>query len=304
MLEVASELVGRDDFAPKQARISLREQGSDRWELGLFGSDSLQAAHDVAEGAVDFAIVNPATIATKALRGVEPFQEPIPLRAVATIPSHDQLGVAISRDVGIDTLTGIAVERPALRVSLRGARPDHSVHAVVDDTLEAAGFGLDELREWGGEVTYHSGIPHQEPRLSAIRNGEVDLLIDEGIYNWVDIAIDFGLRFLPIDERPLTSLEADGYRRSIIEARDYKLLTEDVATLDFSGFLIYTHERVPDEMVAAFCDAMASRQDRIPWQGGPTLPLHRMVSDAADAPIPIPFHRAAESYWRNSGYLG
>jgi TRAP-type uncharacterized transport system substrate-binding protein len=56
-------------------------------------------------------------------------------------------------------------------------------------------------------------------------------------------------------------------------------------------------------MVEAFCRAMLARRDRIPWQGGPTLPLERMVVDAEDAPIPIPLHAAAGRVWREAGLL-
>lgn len=38
-------------------------------------------------------------------------------------------------------------------------------------------------------------------------------------------------------------------------------------------------------------------------QGGPTLPLEDMVTDTIDAPIPIPFHPAAEATWRRHGLL-
>lgn len=303
MLEVASELVGRADFAPKQAQISLRQQGAGSWEMSLFGSDALSAAHEVAAGRVDFAIVNPATVVHKAIQGRDPFPAPVPLRAIATIPSHDQLGVAITRKAGIGSFTQLTSERPALRVSLRGSRPDHSVHTVVDDVLAASGTSLDQLREWGGQITYHDGIPHRGARRAAIEGGEVDLIIDEGIYNWVDLAIGLGFRFLSLSDEALESLETAGYRRSTIAARDYEQLAEGVTTLDFSGFLVYTHERVPDQVVAAFCSAIDARQERIPWQGGPSLPLARMVTDAEDAPVPLPFHPAAESYWRSAGYL-
>ena len=303
MIEVASELVGRTDFGPKQARISFRHQGADSWAMSIFGSDALSTALEVAAGNVDFAILNPATVVSKAILGNEPFIKPVPLRAIATVPSQDRLGVAISTQMGLRTLEQVATERLPLRVSLRGQRPDHSVHAVVDDALAAHGITLQSIRQWGGAIKYHPGIPHQEPRSSAIRRGEVDLIIDEGIYNWVDVAIDAGFEFISFGEDALSSLEADGYRRSVIAADDYELLDGDVATVDFSGFLIYTHARVDDEIVTAFCESLNARRDRIPWQGGAELPLERMVIDAPDAPIPIEFHPAADAYWRGLGYL-
>jgi len=68
--------------------------------------------------------------------------------------------------------------------------------------------------------------------------------------------------------------------------------------------MIYTHARVPDAVITAFCEALLRRRDRIPWQGGASLPVERMVIDARDAPIPIPFHPAAERFWRETGLLG
>lgn len=305
MLEVASELVSRGDFEPKQARVSFRRQGSPRWDMALFGSDALSAALEVADGETDFAIVNPATVIGRCIRGLPPFSEPVPVRAIATIPSYDQLGIAVRTDVLDDrSLEELINGHPALRMSLRGGRPDHSVHAVVDEMMSALGVSLETVSDWGGDVVYHEGIPHQEPRASAIRSGAVDVVIDEGIYNWVELAIDSGFRFVSIPEEALSRLESWGYRRSTIAAADYSTLADDVSTLDFSGFLVFTREDVPDDLVTAFCESLEARKDRIPWQGGSELPLERMVSDQPDAPVPIPFHPAADRYWRSLGYLG
>jgi TRAP-type uncharacterized transport system substrate-binding protein len=134
-------------------------------------------------------------------------------------------------------------------------------------------------------------------------NRQVDLIIDEGIYNWVDPAIESGYSFIEIPPPALSKLVAAGYRASTIASGDYLYLPRDVATIDFSGFLVYTHERVSDELVTAFCEALESRKDRIPWQGGSSLPLARMVTDQADAPMPIAFHPAAQRYWAAQGYI-
>jgi NMT1-like family len=304
MLEVAAELVTRRDFDPKQARVSFREQGSPTWDMAVFGSDSVFAALEVAAGETDFAIVNPATVLARYLRGMPPFSEPAPMRAIATIPSYDQLGVAVRTRVwGSASLLELIAGRRPLTISLRGARPDHSLHVVVNDVMRALGASLDAIRSWGGEIIYQDGIPHQEPRLQSIRSREIDVIIDEGIYNWVDIANEAGYEFSSIPDPALTLLESWGYRRSTIAGADYRSLDEDVTTLDFSGFMVYTREDVADDLVTAFCESLEARKDRIPWQGGPALPLERMVTDERDAPVPIPLHPAAERYWRSLGYL-
>jgi len=303
MLEVASELAGFADWNPKQARIQFRSQGATEWSVSLFGSDAPSAVREVEAGTTDFAIINPATAAGPALRGLDPFASAVPLRAIATIPSYDQLGIVVARRTGIETFDELLGERAPLRVSLRGERPDHSVHMILDHVLDAVGTSLTDWGATGDTISYDEGLPHGWTRAGAMGRGEIDLLIDEGVYNWVDQAVAAGFRFLPVPEHALQRLEDMGYRRGLIERSRYRALEEDIATVDFSGFMIYTHARLDDEPIMSFCRALEIRRDRIPWQGGPALPLERMVSDAVDAPIPIPFHPAAERFWREQGFL-
>ena len=49
--------------------------------------------------------------------------------------------------------------------------------------------------------------------------------------------------------------------------------------------------------------ALDARKHHIPWQGDGPLPVERMCVDAADTPLDVPLHPAAELYWRQCGYL-
>jgi hypothetical protein len=304
MLEVASELAGDPAWVPNQARVQLRRQGASEWEMTLFGSDAPSAVQEVASGETSFAIINPAVMAAVARTGATPFPEPVELEAIGTIPSFDQLGIAAAAHTSIRSLGDLASHRGPLRVSLRGERPDHSIHAVLTHVLEAAGTNLDLLVEHGAALLYQTGIPHQPPRSEAIARGDVDVIVDEGIYNWAETAAGLGFNFLPLEGAILERLEAMGHRSGVLRASRYPSLPHDVATIDFSGFLIYTHARVADDVVRAFCAALERRSDRIPWQGGPGLPLSHMLSDSVDAPLPIPLHPAARAYWEERGLLG
>ena len=301
MLEVASELVGLPDWDAKQARIQLRIQGPNPWEVGLLASDGPSGVTDVMAGDAAFAIINPAGAAPSAAAraGFEPHD----LAAIATVPSYDQLGLAIHSSFGIRSLEDLAEKRPPLRVSLRGQR-DHSVHQVVDDVLASIGISLADVKAWGGQVLYQEGLPHRAPRKTAMADGTIDAVFDEGIYNWVDLATDAGMRFIPIEGAALQALEAKGYRRSALTIDRFPSLPADVTTLDFSGFMIYTRSNAAESLVRMFCVALERRSDRIPWQGGPSLPLARMVSDAVDAPLTLSLHPAAAEHWRQSGILG
>ena len=128
------------------------------------------------------------------------------------------------------------------------------------------------------------------------------MIIDEAVRSWVDTAIKSDMRILPLDEPLLEHLEELGFRRAVISKAHYKL-KEDVPTLDFSGFPVYTHVDVPDSIVTSICSALEARKEKIPSQEEGPLPLDRMCRDTLEGPLTIPLHPAAERFWRERGYL-
>jgi hypothetical protein len=111
------------------------------------------------------------------------------------------------------------------------------------------------------------------------------------------------MRFLNLSEAHLKKIEALGFRRATISKALYPSLPEDVTTVDFSGWAVYTHENVPDHVITSFCKALVARKDRIPWEEPGPLPLERMCMDSPEGPLPVPLHPAAERFWREQGYL-
>lgn len=301
MLEIASTLVETAGWEHQQARVDLRRQGATDWAVSLFGSDGADAVEDVLSGRTQVAIMNPATAITAALRrcGAEDGS----LAALATIPSYDQLAFAVRGDLGLNTLEELARERTPLRLSLRGGRPNHMVHPVLTDVLEAVGLTLGDIESWGGTVSYDEGLPHTHARLDALRAGKIDAIFDEGAYNWVEEAAHAGAKFLAVGDETVAALAELGYRTGVLTAERYPALPANVRTVDFSGFLLYTRSDTPSDVVTAVCEAMLASRERIPWQGGRTLPLEQMVVDAQDAPLPLPMHSAAEATWRAHGLL-
>ncbi len=302
VLEVASELVDRSDWPYRQARISLREQGGEIWPVSLFGSDAPAAIDQVARGEIQVAIINPAGPLALALRGKGPFKRPIPLRAITVIPSPDQLAFAVTESTGLKSLHDIRERRFPLKISIRG-QMDHSLHLVIKEVLSAAGFSLDDVISWGGQVRYDPGLPNSSTRLGAVQRGEVDMIIDEAVRSWLDFALESDMRILPFDEPLLEQLEGLGFRRTVISRARYTKLKQDVPTLDFSGFPVYTRVDVPDNIVTSICSALEARKEKIPWQEEGPLPLHRMCRDTPEGPLNIPLHPAAERFWRERGYL-
>ena len=89
----------------------------------------------------------------------------------------------------------------------------------------------------------------------------------------------------------------------MISKARYTKLKEDVPTLDFSGFPVYTHVNVPDTIVTSICSRPRNKGEKILWQEQGPLPLDRMCRDTPEGPLNIPLHPAAERFRRERGYL-
>ena len=302
MLEVASALVNRRDWPLLQARVSLREQGSDDWPLTLFGSDSPATIHEVAAGKVQFAMINPGMILKLAALGSAPFTEAIPLRIIAVLPALDQMVFAVKQETGLKSITDIRDHRFPLKLSLR-SQPDHSLQVIIHHVCAAAGFTLDDIVSWGGEVTFDTGMPYGQNRIGAVHRGEIDAIFDEGASAWGNMALELGMTFLSLPEEILRRLESVGLRRGVIEKKSFPKLNADVPTLDFSGWPIYTLASTPDGLVRDFCRALEESKALIPWAKREPLPLAQMVRDTAEGHLEVPLHAAAAAYWRETGYL-
>lgn len=307
MLEVASELSGVRAWPHKQPRIQLRAQGAGEWAITLFGSDSAEVVHDVARGDVTFAIVNPSAVLALALRGLGPFKEPVPVRAITVLPQYDQLGFAVHERTGLISFTELRERRYPLRVSVRG-QLDHSVLVVINEVIRSMGFSLDDIERWGGKVRYDAGMP--DLRVPSVASGHIDAIWDEAMPMYAGAALDAGMRFLKFDQDDLHQLEAMGLRRVRLTRDDYASMTEDAWAIDFSGWTVYTLDSTPDDVVTFFCAALEARKDRIPFfatdgfsSGEGELPLSQMCRDTREGPLYVPLHPAAERFWRERGYL-
>ncbi|MGH7485039.1 MAG: hypothetical protein ACREMY_05445, partial [bacterium] len=205
VLETASELVGDWGWRYRQARVSLRAQGPNSWSLCFFGSDAPSAFDEVVRGEVQVAIINPAEPLTQAVRGVGPFAEALPLRAITVIPSLDWLAFAVTKATGLTSLAQIAERRYPLRVSLRG-QPDHSLHFMMNQVFALYGFSVEDLVAWGGEVRYDPDLPDRPERIGAVARGEIDAIFDEAVNVWIEPALDLDMRILALEEAQLQRL--------------------------------------------------------------------------------------------------
>lgn len=303
VLEVAAELVAREDEPWRQAMVYLRDQGEGNpWSARLFGTDTPGGIEKVINGECDLAIVNPSGPLTLAYRGTGPFKTPQPVRVITCIASYDQFAFNVHPDTGLNDFEEIGEKRVPLRISVRG-QLDHSVHFMLRHIMEAAGFSWEALESWGGQFVFQRGMPNAPLRVSSYQTGEVNAIFDEAVGLAMGAAQANGMKTLSLRESTVRKLEAMGYRRGVIEAKDYPGLPADILSIDFSGWPVFCHENTPDDLVTAICAGLEARKDRIPWQGDGPLPLERMCFDTPEGPLDVPLHPAAERFWRDRGYL-
>ncbi|MBM2809337.1 MAG: hypothetical protein HW416_96 [Chloroflexi bacterium] len=302
ILETAAEMIRPTGFSMNQSLVQMRRQGKEDWGLALFGSDSYRVINQVAAREVDVALMNPAGPLAAGYRGKGPFSEPVPVRAITVIPSLDWMVFAVANRTGLGSLAEVKERRYPLRISLR-AQPDHATHLYVNEVLKCYGFSVEDVISWGGAIVPDSEMSYRPTRTAKVTSGEVDAIFDEAVLQLIPQLDELEMHLLPLEEPVLQAMDDIGFHRSPITKAMFPNLPADIPALDFSGWPVYTHADVPDELIYRFCQALDARKSNIVWQEPRDLPLAEMCRDSQAGPLKIPLHPAAERYWREAGYL-
>lgn len=304
-LDVARDMM-MDGSWPYRAVTVTMESHAGPGRFAFYGANHVKTLEEMQAGRVDVSILNPSAMLTMALRGVGAFDAPHDVTTIAVIPHEDQLGFAVKEELGFSSLADIAEAKYPLKVSTRGT-VDVCTSIMIDVVLREHGFSLDDLKSWGGEVSYDQPMPPHPKRMGRLASGEIDAIFDEGVFIWADRLKDAGARLLPISAESLDALETQGFRSGMIEKAKYSTLAEDVPAVDYGGWPIFCRSDTPDELVERFCRAMVDRRDSLVWDIGgpdqPPLPLDRMVIDSPATPNDVPLHPRAAEVWQELGWL-
>jgi len=250
--------------------------------------------------------VNPSVLLTMACRGKGPFRKRLPLRAVAVFPSWDVMGFAVHESTGITSLAQIARGKIPLRLStgriLQNELASSATMFTVSAVLKAAGFSLSQVRRWGGKI-HEAPRPSDPSRRAAIESGTVNAIFDEGIKSWGQTALEHGFRYLPVDGKVFKPLAQLGYRPAVLSGAQFKGLTEDIPTIDFSGWPMIVHADLADEVAFALCEAIERRRDLIPTDNYKPLDIGQLCANDAEAPYDVPLHPGAKRFYQERGYF-
>ena len=287
-------------FGDIHVALDAREPKPHRPNL-TFASDTARSPFSVASGEADLSFFNPSAFLTMAYRGVGPFPEPLPLRAIAVFPSWDRMGFAVSIKTGLDSLAAIRARRYPLRISVRGLESD-TTRFVVDEVLKTLGFSLRDIESWGGSL-HGAGTPGDPTRLAGIQDGSIDAVFDEGINAWARVALAHGMRFLPIEGAPAQHMEGLGWRVRTIPRSWDAGMDQEVAAIDFSGWPLYTRASLSDEIGYRICKSLDANRAKIPFDSRDPVELTDLCTDSDAAPLDVPLHPGAERYYREQGAL-
>ncbi|HEY7559749.1 MAG TPA: TAXI family TRAP transporter solute-binding subunit [Candidatus Binatia bacterium] len=288
-------------------KLSLTPKPNDRKGIALsFTTGGFAAIRAVAEGKFSLAWVNPSVTLTMAYRGKGPFPKRLPLRTIAVFPSYDVMGFAVRESTGITSIPQIKKERFPIKVSIRrmdkASRKDDSTMFTVAEVLRAAGFTLEDIRRWGGEI-HLASRPSDPARRAGIENGEVDAVFDEGIKSWARTALENGFRFLPVEGSILKHMAALGYRTARMTKTHFPGILTEVQTLDFSGWPMIVRADMPDDVAYALCETIDRQKDAMPTDNYKPLDIAQLCANDEESPYDVPLHPGAARFYRERGYL-
>ncbi|TMA07974.1 MAG: hypothetical protein E6J89_15695, partial [Deltaproteobacteria bacterium] len=288
-------------------KLSLTPKPNDPKGIALsFTTGGFGAIRAVAEGEFSLAWVNPSVQLTMAYRGKGPFPKRLPVRTLAVFPSYDVMGFAVRESTRITSFSQIKKERFPLEVSIRradkAARKEDSTMFTVAEVLRAAGFTLEDIRRWGGEI-HLATRPSDPARRADIESGRVNAIFDEGIKSWSRTALENGFRFLPVEGPILKHMAALGYRATRMPKTRFPGMAADVQTLDFSGWPMIVRADMRDDVAYALCETIEKRKDLMPTDNYKPLDIAQLCANNEESPYDVPLHPGAARFYRERGYL-
>ncbi|HEX2387440.1 MAG TPA: TAXI family TRAP transporter solute-binding subunit [Candidatus Binatia bacterium] len=257
----------------------------------------------VARGVWDFGIANPAGLARMGTAGVGPYKKKLSLRAIGVFPSWDRLVFAVRKDSGISSLDEIAARKLPVTVSTRAGTKEHATLYVIGQVLQAYGFSLADIEKWGGKVLRVQS-PSDPARREHLQGG-IQAVFDEGIKTWGALALAADMKFLPIRDDVLRKMSRLGFGGATLGKDAFPAMDEDIATVDFSGWLFFCRADLPAktayDMARAIdrCheDIEADRLDK------GKMTMQEFCRGGESGTLTIPLHSGAKKYYREKGYI-
>ena len=264
--------------------------GSPYAELALRGPDL------VSQGVYQLAITTPAWhLAGRAN-----------LRALATFDHDDQLVLAVRAEHGVTSLDDVRQRRLPLRISMPLRESGHPAAFALEQIFELYGFTVADLEGWGGAILNdrpkYPNLPESVPV-----DPSFDAVFDEAVmtWRWKRISESYDLIYLALSDAVLTRCAELGMRPGVLRAGRLRGVEQDVPTVDFSGWVLYCDQSLPDEIVYQVMAALEEQQRQISDRfTGPTAAMTSPIDMSRLGRDPVvALHPGAAAYYKDKGYL-
>lgn len=261
----------------------------------------------VANKEADIGFVTPPACVTMARRGVGPYDHKMEnLRAIASLPHDDDMVWAVPAESGIYSIKDMK-DHPLRLVLPNKAFP---VRFAVERILEGYGLSIDILKQSGWQIIEES---HCLKIPTLVIDGKADALVHEGRKTpaWVELGRTRKMRYLPVGEEILAALEKDyGYSRSKITKGMFPGIEEDVPCVDFSDWLLFTCDDIPEDLIYLLTRLLVEKKERLfefhfrnipPESNIVTVPIDtsQIMKNIGE----IPIHKGAKKYYKENGLI-
>jgi TRAP-type uncharacterized transport system substrate-binding protein len=252
----------------------------------------------------DFGFGNPVGLSAMAYLGRGFYKKKIPLRAIGVFPTWDRLIFAVKKDTGIESLGDVKKQKYPLRISTRRRMKLQTTVYAIDEVLKSYGMSLNQIEKWGGEVM-EAPNPSGPERKDHIQSAKADAVFDEGVKSWGTMALDAGMRFLPVNDAAARHMANIGFPSTTLTRKHYPKLERDINTIDFSGWTYFCHADLKSDIAYNMAKAVDLCHKQIPvdhFDKRPmTMPEFCQGGEAGQ--LNIPLHPGAKKYFREKGYL-
>jgi uncharacterized protein len=209
--------------------------------------------------------------------------------------------------LGITSYEELRQRKPAIRIATDADDGTSHLGYMARRMMEAHGISEADLDSWGGRYV---NAPRPELVLELMREGMVDGVIMEAIMTpwWREVVERRDIEFLSCEEAVLKGLERRyGWRQRILPANSFKRQHEPVVSLDFSHFVVFVRQDMPEDIAHVLTWCLVETRDLLEKQYRHLEPDRSPVSwplePAKMAQTPFPLHPGAERYYRSAGLL-
>jgi len=255
----------------------------------------------VDQGKVELGIAHDAELRI-ATEGGKPFAKPITsLRAIALLynwaPMQMVVTKAFAGKYGIRSFDDIALKKPPLRVAFnkRGNITEH----VAVKMFNAIGVELDDIKKWGGDVIYAAS----DEQGDLMKDKRIDMLTN-GVFVRTSFIVQAGdaveLVLLPVSEGVIKKVSQElSVAPFTIKAGSYPWQPEDVHTVALSAALI-VNGKMDEKTAYDLARALHKNIDKLQ---SAHATMKSITPEFLASQRVIPYHKGAESYYREAGLL-